>query len=75
MTTLDEHDAAFYQEAFILADAVRRFLGRVQTRKVIDAGLLDTDVVTALVESADRIWLIRTQRASAARPPRPEDGA
>ena len=67
---LDEHDEAFYSEAFILADAVRRFLVRQQTRNVIDAGLLDEDVVRALTDSADRIWLIRTQRVQAARSPK-----
>lgn len=75
MRVLDEHDDAFYREAFTLAEAVRRFLGRVQTQKVIAAGLLDDDVTASLVESADRIWLIRTQRVSAVRHPRPEDGA
>lgn len=64
---LDEHDWAFYGEAFVLADAVRRFLARRQTQLVIDAKLLDDDVVRHLTESADRIWLIRTQRIAAAR--------
>ena len=64
---LDEHDWAFYGEAFVLAEAVRRFLARRQTQFVIDEGCLDDDVVRDLTESADRIWLIRTQRISAAR--------
>lgn len=70
---LDDHDHAFYTEAFILADAVRRFLVRVQTRRVIDAGMLDEDVVNDLVSSADRIWLIRTQRVAAARALSPQE--
>lgn len=64
---LDEHDLAVYGEAFRMADAVRRFLVRRQTQLVIDAGLLDEDVVRDLVESNDRMWLIRTQRSAAAR--------
>lgn len=64
---LDEHDLAVYHEAFLMADAVRRFLRRRQTQLVIDAGLLDEDVVRDLVDSNDRMWLIRTQRAGAAR--------
>jgi len=62
MRTLDEHDEAFYMEAFVLADAVRRFLARRSTQKVIDAGLLDEDVVQHLTQSSDRMFLIRTQR-------------
>jgi len=64
---LDEHDQALYSEAFRLAEAVRLFLARNTTQRVIDAGLLDDDVVTSLVESADRMWSIRTQRVGAAR--------
>jgi len=64
---LDEHDQALYSEAFRLAEAVRLFLARRTTQRVIDAGLLDADVVTPLVESADRMWSIRTQRVGAAR--------
>lgn len=64
---LDEHDLAVYHEAFLMADAVRRFLARRQTQLVIDAGLLDEDVVRYLVESNDRMWLIRTQRIAATR--------
>lgn len=64
---LDEHDQAVYGEAFMMADAVRRFLARIQTQKVIAAGLLDDDVVRDLVDSNDRMFLIRTQRISEAR--------
>lgn len=64
---LDAHDRAFHDEAFLLAEAVRRFLARRSTRQAWDAGLLDDDVVRPLVESADRMWLIRTQRVGAAR--------
>lgn len=64
---LDAHDRAFYDEAFVLAEAVRRFLARGSTQRAWDAGLLDDDVVRPLVESADRMWLIRTQRVGAAR--------
>ncbi len=67
MRVLDEHDEAVYAEAYIMAEAVRRFLRRHRTQKVIDAGLLDDDVVRDLVASSDRMWLIRTQRISAAR--------
>lgn len=70
---LNEHDYAFYVEAFTLAQAVQRFLRRVRTQRVIDAGMLDADVVAELVESADRIDLIRTQRVQHARLTRPED--
>lgn len=65
--SLDEHDRALYSEAFLLAEAVRRFLARRSTQRLIDAGLLDKDVVGPLVESADRMWSIRTQRVGAAR--------
>lgn len=64
---LDEHVHAVYAEAFVMAEAVRRFLARVTTRQVIDAGLLDRDVVRDLVEANDRMWLARTQRIGAAR--------
>ena len=64
---LDEHDEAVYREAFQLADAVHRFLDRVSTQRVIDAGLLDADVITDLVAASDRMWLARTQRVSVAR--------
>ncbi len=64
---LDEHDEAVYAEAFVMAEAVRRFLARMTTQRVIDASLLDADVVTELIESADRMWSIRTQRTGAAR--------
>lgn len=64
---LDEHDEAVYVEAFRLADAVRRFLDRASTQRLIDAGLLDADVITDLVNANDRMWLARTQRVSAAR--------
>jgi len=64
---MDEHDRALYSQAFVLAEAVRRFLERRSTQRAIDAGLLDDDVVGPLVESADRMWLIRTQRVGAAR--------
>lgn len=64
---LDEHDLAVYTEAFLLAGAVQRFLRRISTQKIIDAGLLDEDVVRDLVESNDRMWVARTQRSSAAR--------
>lgn len=62
---LDEHDEAFYSEAFVMADAVRRFLGRRSTQQMLP--LLDEDVVRSLVESSDRMWLIRTQRVAVAR--------
>ena len=65
---LDEHDEAVYAEAFWLADAVRRFLDRASTQRLIDAGLLDADVITDLVNANDRMWLARTQRVSVARP-------
>lgn len=64
---LDEHDEAVYAEAFWLADAVRRFLDRASTQRVIDAGLLDADVITDLVAASDRMWLARAQRVSVAR--------
>ena len=64
---MDEHDEAVYAEAFRMAEAVRLFLARRTTQQVIDAGLLDDDVVTGLVESADRIWSIRTQRVGSVR--------
>lgn len=64
---LDEHDLAVYGEAFLMAEAVRRFLRRRSTQMLIDAGLLDQDVVRDLVDSNDRMWLIRTQRRAAAR--------
>lgn len=70
---LDDHDEAFYREAFTLAETVRRFLRRRTTQRVIDAGMLDDDVTGELVESADRIWLIRTQRIGAARAAPPTD--
>jgi len=64
---LDAHDMAVYHEAFVLAEAVRRFLGRRTTQRVMDWKLLDADVTKDLIESSDRMWLIRTQRISAAR--------
>lgn len=60
---LDEHDEAVYVEAFRLADAARRLLDRISTQRLIDAGLLDSDVVTDLVNANDRMWLARTQRS------------
>lgn len=64
---LDAHDDVVYREAFTLADAVRRFLARRQTQQIIDAGLLDADVVKDLVDANDRMWLARTDRIVAAR--------
>jgi hypothetical protein len=56
-----------YTEAFRMAGAVERFLRRVRTQQVIAGGLLDEDVVRALIESNDRMFLYRTQRISEAR--------
>lgn len=65
--SMDEHDQAFCHEAFVLADVVHRFLNRISTQRLADAGLLDADAFRDLVESNDRMWLIRTQRVGAAR--------
>jgi hypothetical protein len=65
--TLDAHDEALYAEAFLLAQAVHVFLARKSTQRVIDAGVLDDDVVRELTEANDRMWLVRTQRIGAAR--------
>ena len=61
---LDEYDQAFYAEAFVLAECVRRFLNRLSTQRVINEGLLDADVVDPLIAVADSVWLIRTGRTS-----------
>lgn len=65
--SLDEYDDAVYREAFVLADAVRRFLARRQTEKVIAAGLLDDDVIRALAESSGRMQQARLARVGQAR--------
>lgn len=64
---LDDNDEAVWAQTFLLADAVRRFLARRQTQKIIDAGLLDADVVKDLVDANDRMWLARTDRITEAR--------
>lgn len=66
---LDDHDEAFFTEAFVLAAIVHQLLMRHSTHRVIEAGLLDEQLVKELVESNDRMWLIRTQRMGAAREP------
>lgn len=64
---LDEYDEAIYRESFIMAQSVHDFLQRQSTQKMIDLGLLDEDVVQRLVETNDRMWMIRTQRVAEAR--------
>jgi hypothetical protein len=67
---LDPADEAVYAEAFRLAAAVHDFLNRMSTQRVIDAGLLDRDVVDELVRANDRMFLARTDRISRARRPK-----
>lgn len=64
---LDEWDQVVYAEAFRMAGAVHRFLARYSTHRVIDAGLLDEDVVRDLVASNDRMYLARVDRVTVAR--------
>jgi hypothetical protein len=63
----DVHDGVLAVTGLLLAEAVRRFLARMSTQRVIDAGLLDDDVVRDLIEASDRMWLVRVQRLQAAR--------
>lgn len=63
----DEHDAAVLGAGIALSDAVRRFLARRQTRRVIDAGLLHADVVADLEAAHESMLAARVRRVRAAR--------
>ena len=67
---LDDHDEAFMAEAFRMAQAVNSFCQRISFRHAVEAGIIDADEANDLIESNDRMWLIRTQRIAAARTPK-----
>lgn len=67
MTTLDPYDEAVWAETFPLADAVRRFLTRASTQRLIRYGFLDQDVTEALIEADQRMSIARAERIAAAR--------
>jgi hypothetical protein len=67
MTMTDEYDEAVFLQGILLSAAVRRFLARFSTLKVIAAGLLDEDVVAELRRCSKAMWDVRVQRIEAAR--------
>jgi hypothetical protein len=64
---LDDHDEAVYAEAFRLAEVVRVFLARNNTKSALLAADLDRAVVLELLEANDRMTEARTARIRAAR--------
>ena len=64
---MDEDDVAVFTQGLVLDEAVRRFLNRVQTLRVIQAGLLDRDVVLDLQHEHDKMLRLRRVRIDNAR--------
>lgn len=64
----DEQDREVFLKGILLSEAVRRFLARHRTQKVLDMEwMLDEDVVKDLIEASEAMYAARLNRVNIAR--------